>query len=179
MTPFPHRQNHGPVRTCRDCTHFRLVEGECMLGRCSVRPPRGELMEPDEALTHPGKVYVFPLVAKGDVCSAFNPIPCVREAISIKECTERIADVFHRWHCLKGSDVPMPGWLFNRKVKNFSPDVLALAKDRLVKQEMLECILIMNNGKSGLAYRLKSTMNNGAEGKSNGKLETHPRPSGI
>lgn len=110
-------------------------------------------MEPEAALEHMGKVYVFPLVAKGDACSAFKPIPCVREATSIKECTERIADAFHRWHCRKGSDTPMPGWVFNRQVEKFHPDVLALAKDRLIKQGWLVCSPINGNG---LAYSLKN-----------------------
>lgn len=152
--------NNKKHKRCRNCTYFRLVEGEFMLGRCHVRPPQGEFMEPDAALTYPGKVYVFPLVAKGDVCSAFKPIPSVREAVSIKECTERIADAFRRWHFRKDIDTPMPGWLFNRQVRKFHPDVLALAKDRLIKQGWLVCTPFVNNGKSGLNYGLKINIQN-------------------
>lgn len=118
-------------------------------------------MEPEKALECQGKVHVFPLVAKGDVCSAFNSIPAVKEAGSIKECTDRIADAFQRWHSRKGIDTPMPGWIFNRQVKRFPTPVVELAKDRFVKQGYLVCTPLMNNGKSGLAYSLKiDTKNN-------------------
>ena len=146
--------NNEKNKSCRNCTHFRAVDSEFLLGRCYLRPPQGELMEPEKALECQGKVHVFPLVAKGDVCSAFDPLPCAQEAISIKECTNRIADVFKRWHSRKGIDTPMPGWLLNRNVKKFHPDVIALAKGRLIRQGYLKCTPFNGNG---LVYTLNIT----------------------
>ena len=48
----------------------------------------------------------------------------------------------------------MPGWLFNRKTKEFAPKVKEAVIQSLKSQERLEVASIVNNGKSGVTYRL-------------------------
>ena len=68
--------------------------------------------------------------------------------------TEDVVAILQRWHKAKGKDEAMPGWLFNRKTKEFSPKIKDAVIHSLKSQERLEVITIVNNGKSGVTYRL-------------------------
>lgn len=68
--------------------------------------------------------------------------------------TEEVVALLQRWHKSKGKDTPMPGWLFNRKTKEFAPKVKEAVIQSLKSQERLEVASIVNNGKSGVTYRL-------------------------
>lgn len=68
--------------------------------------------------------------------------------------TEEVVALLQRWHKSKGKDTSMPGWLFNRKTKEFAPKVKEAVIQSLKSQERLEVADIQNKGKSGITYRL-------------------------
>jgi hypothetical protein len=54
-----------------------------------------------------------------------------------EKCSAFVLDVMARWHKTKGFDMPMPGWMFNRKTKQLAPNVLNAVQQSLVLQERL------------------------------------------
>jgi hypothetical protein len=66
--------------------------------------------------------------------------------------SEEIVGILENWHRNKGSDAPMPGWLFNRKTKKFPPKVLAAVQQSL----LLQARLLIESKDNGTVYSLLS-----------------------
>lgn len=64
--------------------------------------------------------------------------------------SEEVVGILAGWHRRKGYDVPMPGWLFNRKTKKFPPKVLAAVQQSL----MLQARLTVESKDNGTVYSL-------------------------
>jgi len=140
------------TKICRNCIHWHPDELNFQYGKCRAGVPHGALMPKDEITPY---VFVFPLVCQEDACPAFSAIPPLVETSNVGKCVNQIISAFDSWYYGKGN-IPMPGWLFNRKVKNFSPQIQASAKRFLIEQGRLACIPLACHGRSGLFYSLKS-----------------------
>ena len=130
-------------RACENTTRFALIYA------CSEAAEPGGAVISEDAVRWARKLIWW---------EAANKIAMTEHhyhETEFERYSEEIVGILENWHRHKGYDIPMPGWLFNRKTKKFPPKVLGAVQQSLILQERLECVPFDNNGKTGIMYRLR------------------------
>lgn len=68
--------------------------------------------------------------------------------------SEEVVEILAAWSRRKGTDTPMPGWLFNRKTKKLPPTVLKNVLKSLEDQERIAVQITPGDGRPGKGYIL-------------------------